>query len=452
MYDMSRELLDFYNTHVRLGGDRRGELADVRDLNLDRLRGGLADLSAEAGKTYKGPSSWKNQGGYAMHTLNQAANNDYDIDVAIIFDKADLPDDPLRARQRVRDALLKRCTNFTKEPEARHNAVTVWYQDGYHIDFAVYRTWEEFNGFQMVRKTEHASSTWKERDPMQVCDWFSKAVTDKSPKPEPLGGRTPTVALQQMRRIVRFVKWFCRSRTSYDLPGGMIVSTLISECYVSDDYRDDVALYKTLEALKTRLSYRTTVTNPVDSTDLTGKPEHHSQVKRLKKELSKHFPRLAILNSSTCTKEQARSAWDWIFNHSFWHVQTVAEVQKSVADMLSRKTSALGTQYTLGVRCGLTHRDGGISYAWYKSNGASLPKGIGLRFSVQSTNVLGPYETQWTVENEGDEASEAGQSTWTRTEEICETSTAYTGKQTMTCTLVKAGKPVASAKLVVNIR
>ena len=76
-----------------------------------------------------------------MHTLNQAEHNDYDIDVAVVFEKGDLPEDPLKARQRVRDALLKRCDNFTKEPEARHNAVTVWYQDGYNIDFAVYRTW-----------------------------------------------------------------------------------------------------------------------------------------------------------------------------------------------------------------------------------------------------------------------------------------------------------------------
>ncbi len=141
MYDASKRLAEFYDNHVRLGNDRRGQLAKVRDLNLDRLRDGLNDLEVETGKPHKGPSTWKNQGGCAMHTLNQAEHNDYDIDVAVVFEKGDLPDDPLKARQRVRDALLKRCDNFTKEPEARHNAVTVWYQDGYNIDFAVYRTW-----------------------------------------------------------------------------------------------------------------------------------------------------------------------------------------------------------------------------------------------------------------------------------------------------------------------
>lgn len=453
MYDASRKLIEFYDNHVRLGHDRRAKLGEHRDLNLDRLRGGLADLELETGKPHRSFSSWRNQGGYAMHTLNQALDNDYDIDVAVIFEKGDLPDDPLQARQRVRDALIKRCTNFTKDPEARHNAVTVWYQEGYHVDFAVYRTWEEFNGFQMVRKIEHASSTWKPRDPMQVNDWFNKTVTAKSPRVEPLLGRTPTVAPQQMRRIVRFVKRFCRSRTSFNLPGGMIVSTLIAECYVSDDHRDDVSLYKTLEALKSRLWYNNRVFSPVDSSiELTSSTEHHNQVKRLKKELDKCFPKLAILNNANCTSEQAQSAWDWIFNHSFWHVVTYEEVRKSLTDSISRAASPLQATSSVQIKCALFRKGLGLAYSTYKNNGARLPKGIGLRFTVLSTNVPGPYETRWTAQNEGDEAEEAEQLTWTRTEPTCETSTAYTGQQKMTCTLVKGGFALASATFVVNIR
>ena len=50
-----------------------------------------------------------------MHTLNQdpSDTNDFDIDVGLIFNKDDLPSDPLKARQRIADALAKRCTNFT---------------------------------------------------------------------------------------------------------------------------------------------------------------------------------------------------------------------------------------------------------------------------------------------------------------------------------------------------
>ncbi len=136
MFDCTKDLQDFYDNHVRLGADLRGRLASARDINLDRLEKGLQELGAERKKIYQGPIETRNQGSYAMHTLNKS--DEYDIDVALIFRKEDLPADPLEARQLVRDALLKKCTNFAKEPEARTNAVTVWYQEGYHLDLAVF--------------------------------------------------------------------------------------------------------------------------------------------------------------------------------------------------------------------------------------------------------------------------------------------------------------------------
>lgn len=52
-----------------------------------------------------------------------------------------MPANATDGRTRVCDALQEKLkgTNFSKEPEARKNAVTVWYSDSYHIDFAVYR-------------------------------------------------------------------------------------------------------------------------------------------------------------------------------------------------------------------------------------------------------------------------------------------------------------------------
>jgi hypothetical protein len=85
--------------------------------------------------------------------------------VALLFERSALPEDPRAARQRVADALCKRCTNFTPEPTARSNAVTVWYAEGYHIDFAVYRTYTDDFGQQ---KIEHASTEWKARDPQEI--------------------------------------------------------------------------------------------------------------------------------------------------------------------------------------------------------------------------------------------------------------------------------------------
>ncbi len=116
MYNLSTELQEFYDDHVRLGTDRRKKLADCRDANLARINNGLDEMAEEDKCPRPHPTDRKNQGGYAMHTLNQAVDNDYDIDVALIFKKEDIPDDPLKARQRVCDALTKKGGAFRKSP------------------------------------------------------------------------------------------------------------------------------------------------------------------------------------------------------------------------------------------------------------------------------------------------------------------------------------------------
>jgi len=305
MYDLTSELQMFYDKHVRLGGDLRKDLAAKRELNLDRLRDGLDLLAEQSGRARPHFQRSQNQGGYAMHTLNQdpREENGYDIDVAVIFNKDDLPEGALSARQRVRDALLKKCGNFADVPEARTNAVTIWYGEGYHIDFAVYRTSTDAYGKQII---EHASTDWKERDPSAVTDWFTSQVAQLSPKANPTLGYYPKVADGQFRRVVRFVKWFCKSRSGWSLPGGMVVSCLLAESgiYKPNSQRDDRALYDTLVALRDRTASNTKVYSPIDGADLTGKNELESQVKRLHKYLKRNIPKINIVFEDKCTREK----------------------------------------------------------------------------------------------------------------------------------------------------
>ncbi|TYL96625.1 hypothetical protein FXB40_11320 [Bradyrhizobium rifense] len=210
-----------------------------------------------------------------MHTLNQDPrdDNDYDIDVALLFQRNALPEDPRAARQRVADALGKRCTNFTQEPSARTNAVTVWYAEGYHVDFAVFRSYSDDFGRE---KIEHASTDWKERNPQEINDWFRKAVATKSPS---LGLLTK-VPEGQLRRIVRFLKWSTRSRPSWSLPGGLIVSSLVVECYRPSFERDDVALYDRVVALRNCLALDSTIRRcTIPLIDPSSRPTPKSQTK-----------------------------------------------------------------------------------------------------------------------------------------------------------------------------
>jgi hypothetical protein len=183
MFDINNELRTFYDEYVRLGGERRQRLADIRDTNLLKLKSGLDDLEAESGQSHPHYSESVTQGGFAMHTLNQDSvdDNDYDIDVAVIFNKSDLPSSPLDARKRVRDALAKRTGHMKEEPDLRTNAVTLWYQEGYHVDFAVYRRYLDEWGQTVV---EHASTEWVKRGPQDATNWFKARVSELRTYPQ----------------------------------------------------------------------------------------------------------------------------------------------------------------------------------------------------------------------------------------------------------------------------
>jgi len=49
MYNITSDLQTFYDDHVRLGKERREQLAGVRDTNLERVNSGLDDLAEESG-------------------------------------------------------------------------------------------------------------------------------------------------------------------------------------------------------------------------------------------------------------------------------------------------------------------------------------------------------------------------------------------------------------------
>ncbi len=387
MFNVCAALQEFYDTHVRLGNERRQALAGHRDANLKRLSDGLTALKNE-GRVKCGPYAKSyTQGSFAMHTLNQHADNDYDIDVGVLFEEYCLPSSALDSRNLVAEALVKAGGNFAKDPESRTNAVTVWYSEGHHVDFAVYRRRKTAAGLVVL---EHASTDWRTQDPLDVQTWFDDRVQKLSPSAG--SGRVPS---GQLRRIIRFAKAFTRSRDSWSLPGGMITSALTVECYKPDAYRDDAALHNTLAALSSRLSASTAVRNPVEGTSwLTSKTEHENQVKRMRDRLSENMPKLAVLFGADCTEYQARSAWDWVFNHSYWRETPAAKTQR--AD----ERAAIGA---IDIRVDVAFQQGGPA-RWEYRLGKVLPKNVWLKFSILRTSVQSPYDVRWLVENAGDEA------------------------------------------------
>lgn len=336
MYDMHKELNEFYEEHVRLK-DERSKLASYRDTNLERLKDGLEKLGH--------PKSFDslNQGSYAMGTINKHPDNDYDIDVAIIFDEGNLLANPGDARKRIAKAMIEGGGEFSTPPEAKTNAVRVSYAAGHHVDLAIYRRCKTPWGAEMI---EHAGAEWTARDPSDITAWFLAAVQAKSPSKD----YGATVGDKQLRRIVRWLKKFAKSRSSWNMPGGLILSVLAVECYVPDNDRDDAALYETMNGIRNRLRWNQQVSNPVDpGQSLTGRQKDQARVKNLEENLDFVLNKLAVLFDPKCDKEDALGAWNWVFQHSYWQ-EKVGESLSAALAAGSLGVTATGKLVNTGIK------------------------------------------------------------------------------------------------------
>lgn len=305
MFDLHKDLNDFYNDYVRLGNER-AILADHRDKNLERLKKGLDNLE------FASCFSHMDQGSYAMYTINKQVNKDYDLDEAIIFTRDDLPSSALDTRLRIEKAMREGGGNFSQPPQALTNAIRVYYTEGHHIDLAIYRKYENNYGEIIY---EHAGSDWSTRNPADLTNWFNDIVNQLSPSKD----NGASVENGQMRRVVRWIKKFAKSRENWNLPCGLVISVLVSECYRSNYNRDDISLYDTLVAIRNRLIINEEVLNPVDiNQTLTNRQKDKTRVHNFREKLETAVENLQILHASTCTEEQARSAWYWFFQHEFW--------------------------------------------------------------------------------------------------------------------------------------
>lgn len=310
MFNCNTEVCDFHNDEVTLNNTQQSEMRDRRDANRKRLKQGL-DKNGDPSS-----DSHQAQGSYAMHTMVQDENNDYDIDDGVVFLKKDLVGSQ-GADKTALDARKMVCTaldngSFTTPPQILKNCVRVMYQQGYHVDVPVYRQLDDAS-------FELASSDWKGSSPSKVTAWYNKAVCGKSP--DGTHGR-------QLRRITKHLKIYKNSRSSWKvkMPSGFAISVLVVECYFSDE-RDDVSLHETMKAIINRLNFNLEVSHPVRNEKIT-KGSDDAQTTFLREKLSDAFKDLDILFDADCTRLQALKAWKSVFNHQFWTTQVNDENTK----------------------------------------------------------------------------------------------------------------------------
>lgn len=452
MYDLSSKFNTFYTTHVVLSQSEQTKLHNKKDLNIQRLKDGLKEYNEENGTSYSVVETCV-QGSVAMSTVVQNEDHDYDIDVAVVFDKSTLGDKGAQAtRNMVANALRRKTKQFNAEPEVKTSCVRVKYADGYHIDFAVYRRYYDYWNACWVY--EHAGSDWTQRELKGLSEWF-KTQNDASDG--------------KLRKIVRLSKMFCKSRTSWkNMPSGLLQTVLCDE-KLQDSYdRIDELFYYTMKEIVNRLETDITVTAPVDGgRDLTPRKSDTKKMTNWKNRLKSKLEDLDVLFKEDCTKADALQAWYGFFNHDFWNEQVTETSSYSAKLVLKAVRSFVDTeQYiedlypiNLSYRCSVSCHVSGNGWRpkplseFLQILKRYLPHNFEIRCVMVYTNCPQPYRVFWKVKNVGPEAERRNQIRGQIEEKgnsIVEHSNFY-GNHYIECYIVKNGVCVARTRIDVPI-
>jgi hypothetical protein len=306
-YNANKHLTNFHDDKVFVDDDKLKTARERRDANRTRLKNGL-----EADKEPM-PKDFVPQGSYAMSTMVQSEVETSDIDDGVVFDREDLRDalgDDRSAddtKEMVRKAIAAK-DEFKTPPEIRSNCVRVYYKDDFHVDMPVYRTYTD-NG--KTKKELASAGEWKVSDPEEITKWFNDQVVKKSPD---------TLNARQMRRVVRLLKYWSKSRSSWTMPSGFVLTVLTDEAYRYGGWagRDDSALLSVMRSIRYRLTVNERVWRPVEPREEITSDQTPGRVRKLRDELEGAINELSKIERADCDELMALKALKAVFNTDYW--------------------------------------------------------------------------------------------------------------------------------------
>ncbi|EQD47047.1 hypothetical protein B2A_08607, partial [mine drainage metagenome] len=166
---------------------------------------------------------------------------------------------------------------------------------------------------------------WEPSDAREVTRWFFRQIDAAGDNDD----------RAQLRRVVRLTKSFARSREGWSekTGSGITLTRLVCDEFSNARGRDDEALRKTWQAIKTRLVKSRIVAHPVNAKNLAD--EGDEKVGFFLEKLSDALKDLEILDTN-CTRREARGAWDATFDTTYFTRQPTPDkrldVDESKAD------------------------------------------------------------------------------------------------------------------------
>lgn len=189
------------------------------------------------------------QGSYATKTTIIPLDDDYDIDVAVVINSKDAPDDPTDPKKVLRDVLKDR---NLKEPKIKLPCVTAQYyksgEKNFHLDYPIYKK-DELNRYYLAVGKEFSSKEikkWDDSDPKGITDWLNDRDDFNSDE-----------AYSQYKRIIKYIKrWrdFKISGTEKKKVYSIGLSIMIRESFIESisydgDIKDIESIIKTLSGI-----------------------------------------------------------------------------------------------------------------------------------------------------------------------------------------------------------
>lgn len=333
----NKEMRGYHANNVTLPKTEQDEMRERRDNGRIRLENGLTKAEHPL------PKESSSQGSYAMRTMVQDDQCDYDIDDGVYFEKDDLKtaDGTLltakEARTRIRKALKD--DRLAYDAQVKTNCVRQKYPAGYHIDIPVYRIIRstDFWGNKIVEYELASGEEWVQSDARAVTKWYNNVIGQEL--------KTGENDYSQTRRVTKLTKKFARSRSTWkgQTTSGICISKLVVDYIVTNDGRDDDALRDTWKAIKARLDITCQIDHPVFLGQKLAESNDES-VSFFRNCLADALKKLEVLDEPECSREKALKAWDSVFNTSYFSNQ-LSTSQTATNSLLQSAAVARGLTF-----------------------------------------------------------------------------------------------------------
>lgn len=237
MVFLQKEFLTFHD-NIKLGTyDENEILRSKRDLLLSELKEALKNTSI-VNTNKKLTFSSISQGSYAMNTGILPKNNDYDIDVGIVFDISDSDYKPVELKKLIHD-ILDKVPNRTVS--IRRACVTVFYKnDGFHVDLAIYAACS--GSYKIAKGKENSlaeNKYWEDSDPQGLINWIGSSSTIAEER-------------EQFRRLVRYLKAWKENKFSSFKPPSIGLTALVRKAFIFNKDQDITSLINIVSNIKSQ--------------------------------------------------------------------------------------------------------------------------------------------------------------------------------------------------------